>query len=303
MIGEKIKQVTFSAMKNYYRLFLLLFSCAFVACDDDDDVFNPNLLTDTVSPIIELSSPAANDSVLLIGGVSVLAYVKDERVLDNVRVIVNDPSGGSQVIANHTAALSIDPRVFSLSEYYRIPKNPVPGEYTVVVEAKDKGQNVTKNAVTFTLHDSDIHSEEFIEAFWYILYDILPGFIDNAWDLGYAFNDDWLNNLLFLMVSTNNDSGISEAEWGKFMADFDVKNQAWPTWDLNSDGKLDKQEFYDGITRLNLFNDWDTNQDEIISVEELATAIFTLWDHNRDNVLSREEYLEKSYTYLYSERE
>jgi hypothetical protein len=290
-------------MKKYYWLLILHLSWALAACEKDDDGANPNLLPDTVSPVIEITSPAPNDSILVIEGINLVAEISDDKRLDNVRTVLMDGSGGSRLIADQTITVYTDYRTFILSTFHPIPKHSAAGEYIISIEAKDKGQNVTQNAVTFTVYASDIHSETFVKAFGNVLISEFNDILDksgyNFWDQGYSFDKAWFSTILKLMISTDNKDTVSEAEWGKFIADFSLEGQTWLVWDQNSDGKLDDKEFYDGITSLNLFDNWDKNQDSLLYLDELADGIFTYWDLNQDNLLSREEYLEKFYTYVY----
>lgn len=50
---------------------------------------------------------------------------------------------------------------------------------------------------------------------------------------------------------------------------------------------------------LNLFENWDKNQDDLLYLDELANGVFTQWDLNQDNLLSKDEFLEKFYTNVY----
>lgn len=291
-------------MKKNYGIFFVLLCLALSACDEDEAEPAINLEPDTVSPLVKINIPAANDSIPVIDVIEVAAEVADDKMLDKVQVVLTEPGGTSQVLSDNTITLYSNYKNHSVYEWYRIPKNAATGEYTVTVEAKDKGQNVTKNAVTFNVHASSISSSAFSRAFGNAfvnskLTENLDGLGYNLWDYGYSFDEVWLSTVLQLMVSTDNEYSISEAEWEKFSQDFGVKNQAWATWDENKDGNLNDAEFHKGITSLNYFKDWDKNQNKSVYFDELAAGIFNLWDLNKDNLLSREEYQEKFYTYLY----
>jgi hypothetical protein len=287
-------------MEKKYGFLFLVCCLALVACDDDDAEPTTNLVTDTVSPVVEINAPEANDSMPVIDVITIIAEVKDDKFLDNVKVVLTEPGGGSQVISNRSLA----DRNYSVLEFHRLPKYAATGAYTVTVEAKDKGQNIGKNAVTFNLHASGIRSAAFVQAFGNALLnskfsESLDGLGYNFWDYGYSFDEVWLSTVLYLMVTTDNEHSISEAEWKKFVTDFGLKNQAWATWDENKDGNLNEAEFHKGIISLDFFNDWDKNQDKSVYIEEMGAGLFILWDQNKDNLLSPEEYLEKFYTYLY----
>ncbi|WP_439882141.1 hypothetical protein ACSX1A_03050 [Pontibacter sp. MBLB2868] len=300
-------------MKAIYFISVLLLSVTFMSCDGDDGP-KPNLNplsgtvpppeTDTVNPVVSITLPTANDSLLLIDAIQVIADLSDNIRLDSVRVILTGPDGGRQVLSD--AQIRGGVRDYKLNVVHQIPKYAATEDYTVIVEAKDYGKNVAKDSVTFVLYASDINSATFARPFSYGLYnkyftEPLEKLGYNYWDMGYSFNDDLFSFIMFLMVNTDNEFSISEAEWNRFIVDFGVKNQVWTTWDENSDGNLNEAEFHDGLISLNLFNEWDENQDSSVYFDEMAAGIFSRWDTNNDKMLSKEEYLEKFYTYLYRE--
>lgn len=303
----------FTTMKLIYLIPLLFLSATFVSCDGDDDP-NPRTQsgtlppseTDNAAPAVTINVPAANDSVLVIDVIAVAADITDNRELDNVRVILADPGGATRVLSDVPITYFDDFKNYKLSQQHQIPKYAATGNYTVTVEAKDKGLNVTKDSVTFILHASDINSAAFSNPFSVGLIrsrisEALGWYGYSAWDSGYTFSEHWFNIFMYLLVTTDSEYSISKAEWDKFMADFDVKNQSWENWDENSDGNLNDAEFNKGLNSLNFYNDWDKDQDKILSYEELSDGFFDRWDLNNDDLLSREEYQEKFYTYLYRE--
>lgn len=289
-------------MKRNNGFFCLLSCLALIACEDDDYT-SINPIPDTVSPVVKILTPAANDSILIIDKIEILAEVTDDNELEKVQVLLTEPGGGRKLLSDNTVPLYGDNKNYILNQLHYMPKYTASGEYIITVEAKDKGQNVTKNAVKFNLYAPDIRSAVFKRAFGYAFINTFSETLDwfgyNLGNFDNSFNEVWLSTVLYLMVSTDSEYSISEAEWEKFMADFGIRNQTWATWDENRDNNLNDDEFHNGITKLNLFNVWDNNQNNLVHIDELADGLFILWDTNKDDLLSREEYLEKFYSFLH----
>ncbi|MBC5992270.1 EF-hand domain-containing protein [Pontibacter cellulosilyticus] len=294
-------------MKTIYLASLFLFSVSFMSCDGDNYDSTPvPISADTVAPQVNLFAPATNDSLLFIDVISVFADITDNVRVDNVRVVLTEPNGSTRSLSDVDVDPYIDARNYQFGMKYLIPKHAATGKYTVMVEAKDYGKNIAKDSATFYVYALDINSTAFAQPFTNALYNPIfsdamhkLGFNYNDWFYGYSFDEPWLNTILYLMVNTDNGSDISEAEWSKFIADFDVQNQSWGKWDENGNGNLNIKEFQNGISSLKFFNDWDKNQNKEVYFDEMAAGIFTRWDLNKDNMLSTEEYQEKFYTYLY----
>ncbi|MCX2740832.1 hypothetical protein [Pontibacter anaerobius] len=290
-------------MKIIYLASLFLLSVTFVSCDGDGDDDDPTpVILDTVAPEVTMNEPTADDSVVVIDMLVIFAEITDNWRLDNVRVVLTEPGGASRVLSD----VSVTSFQYELIELHQIPKNAATGDYTLTVEAKDKELNVTKESVTFVLHASDINNAAFANAFHNALFyskftEGLNEFGYSPWDYGYSYDELWLSTVVHFMVSTDEEFSISEAEWNRFIADFNVQNQSWAKWDENSDASLDDIEFRKGLSSLNFFDDWDKDQDSIFSPDEMADGIFSRWDLNNDDMLSRQEYQEKFYTYLYRE--
>lgn len=291
-------------MKRCTCYFFILTCLAFVACDEEDVAPVNKLLPDTVAPTVAIQAPAANDSLLIIDVIGVVAEVADDKRIENVRVSLAEPGRASQVISDVKVPFS-EEKNYTAGVLHRLPKNAAAsGVYTLTVEARDIGQNVTIKTVTFSVKAPSVSRATFERSFDNAFYEKLSAPLDwfayNFWDEGYAFSENWLSTVLYLMVTTSDDEySISEAEWTKFMADFGMKNQSWAKWDEDNDGNLNDMEFELGISRLGLFKEWDRSKDKIVNLEELATGVFSHWDQNKDNLLAKEEYLEKFNTYLY----
>lgn len=290
-------------MKRIYLISLFLLTVTFMSCDDDHDVESAPISPDTIAPKLTINSPTANDSVLVIDKLAVYAKITDDRIIDKVRIVLIQPGGSSWVLSDTKINGYRD---YDLATRLHIPKHAGTGTYTVIVEVEDRWQNVAKDSVTVILHASDINIATFEKPFVNALlnshfshYLNLVGY--NAWDAGYSFDNTYFDFAMYLIVNTDIKSSISEAEWDKFITDFDVEDQTWTEWDENRDGSLNDIEFQKGISSLNFFNDWDKNRSEKVDFDEMAAGIFSRWDTNKDNLLSSEEYQEKFYTYLYRE--
>ncbi len=164
---------------------------------------------------------------------------------------------------------------------------------------------MAKDSVTFVLHAPDIDKAAFEEPFNLGLYrfgETMDWFGYNFWDNGDMFDAVWLSVLLSVMVDTDEEYGVSKAEWTRFMMDFNAKEQNWATWDEDNNGALSDDEFHRGIGSLNFFKDWDTDKNQKVSFEEMGAGVFDRWDHNRNGLLSHVEYLDRYYTYLHRAR-
>lgn len=286
-------------MKKVYFVFLCL---ALLACNDDDDSPTPSSSTDTVAPVVTITAPAANDSLLIIGGIRLSGVITEEWRLEKVRFFLTGPDGAREMIWDASPTLYVQQREFELGHQLPIPRQAALGAYTLTVEARDYGKNVAKDSVTFVLHAPDINKAAFEEPFnsgLYNYWETMDWFGYNSWDNGNMLDADWLTILLFLMVNTDEEFSLSEAEWTRFMTDFNAKQQKWATWDEDNNGALNEAEFHKGIGSLNFFDDWDTDQDQKVSAEEMAAGVFDRWDYNRNGFLSADEYLDRYYTYLH----
>lgn len=176
-----------------------------------------------------------------------------------------------------------------------LPQGAGIARYRMIVEAEDKSKNVSQNSFDFNLHAPDLSKEEFVEIGSRLkmgeYMDWMVYTVPKEPDASFGF-------ALFLMVDKDYDFKISDAEWKKFAADFDLKDQALATWDGDSDGKLTDSEFIKGIIKLNFYSDWDVNKDSIIDSSEFVGGIFDRWDHNKDGLLTRSEYEERYFTYF-----
>ncbi len=62
-------------MKKVYFVFLCI---GLLACNEDDDAPTPSSSTDTVAPVVTITAPATNDSLLLIGTIGLSGVINEE---------------------------------------------------------------------------------------------------------------------------------------------------------------------------------------------------------------------------------
>lgn len=184
---------------------------------------------------------------------------------------------------------------FGISFY---PRDTAPGSYSLVLEVKDKAQNMAKDSVTLTVHAPDLNKTEFVNAFQKSSF---YSFVDWGWfgfdfTNGIEFNEKQFSDGVFMMM--NVESSIPKDHWEKFVKDFRFEKQARTTWDEDGNDVLTIEEFRSGLGRLDLFDEWDLNDDGLVKEAEFAAGIFDRWDRNRNKLLSRDEYFDMFYTYL-----
>jgi hypothetical protein len=290
-------------MKKSYLLYLFLLLSALMACDNDGDdiIVQPDLglQPDTENPIIAITSPKGSATAFtIINQVEIKANITDNKGLEEVRVFLADTNGNilediTKVDNFENAKRSYFLNVLLNSAKSRLPKNsPVIG-YTVVIQAIDKSQNVARNSAPFTLYAPDLSRVDFINAFRKInLYEYMDwnGYVRSTPEAN-------LSLALFIMIDKDFNFDISDDEWEKFAADFNLKDQVRKVWDANGDGNLNEDEFNKGFSKLNFFTEWDEDKNGALSDDELGSGIFSQWDRNKNGLLSRDEYEERFFRY------
>lgn len=97
----------------------------------------------------------------------------------------------------------------------------------------------------------------------------------------------------FAGLDTDNDGFLSDEEWligyNYFYEDYLV-NEEIGFIDINKDGMIDYDEYYDVIYNTAYFTDVDLDDDNYISEYELAEYVFNNWDTDNNGVLSRYEW-------------
>lgn len=72
--------------------------------------------------------------------------------------------------------------------------------------------------------------------------------------------------------------------------------------DNEVDGSIDKNEFIDRVSEVGVFEEWDVNDDDHLSQQELSqhdeyNLIYKSWDEDGDGQLSEDEFHEGLYTH------
>ena len=304
-----------TAMKNRILLLVLVISSVIVSCDDEEvqptikplpTVPTTPAAPDTIKPVINITAPVANATFLTIENVVLRVSITDVGGLDVVRVLVENSAGdtvkGSESVLDILGLGLDDDKVFDASIHlYRhhitLPQNAAAINYTAIVEATDKKQNKAKRSITFTIHAPDLNKAGFIEGSSYVNIDHALGWY------GYPVPKDPEAAFSFvLLYMVDEDLHLTEAQWMKFAADFNLQNQVWAKWDENGDGTLNVDEFNLGIKKLNFYTEWDLDKNYSIDPHEMAGGIFERWDNNKDQLLSRGEYEDKFYFYYLNEK-
>ena len=290
-------------MKKRLLLYLLLLPVFFMSCGDEVEDFAPKKSTvtpDVISPVIVIDAPANGDSLLLIEWVTVVGVVRDNMGIATLEFHLIYPSGDSTLVQEMSFDHQIGYPPVGLYDFFiSIPalRTTPTGDYTLTINATDRGSNVTFKTVDFTLHTPALSLDDFMSPF-------KSSSIFNGLDwFGFEgpvieLNEEWFHFVLFGVVNKDQEYWISEAEWEQFIADFGLKGGSWDKWDANGDNKMGEEEFNAAAKTLDLFKNWDSDNNGFIYEEEFAKGVFICWDLNRDNRLSREEYLDKFFNYL-----
>lgn len=102
-------------------------------------------------------------------------------------------------------------------------------------------------------------------------------------------------------LDTDNDGFLSDEEWligyNYFYKDYIVYDDV-DFIDVNQDGKISYDEYYDALYETSYFTDIDLDEDNYISEYELADFVFNNWDFNDSGTLSRSEFNRFDWYYL-----
>ncbi|MBX0334281.1 hypothetical protein K3G39_13640 [Pontibacter sp. HSC-14F20] len=285
-------------MAKNYKLFLMLLLCVLVSCGDDDDP-SPNTNNnppDTESPKVKILSPETNSTYLVIDMVRIDGRLSDNMALGSLKFWLVAADGQKHEV--------IEPFIFTDVLKFLdfgasfFPRDIESGTYKLVLEIKDRQNNVAKDSISINVHAPDINSAAFANAF---KNGSFYHYIDWGWygvdfTNGVEFNEAQFSNGVFLMMSQ--EYSINKDQWEKFVKDFRFEKQTWATWDEDGSGDVVSEEFEKGLDRLELFNNWDLNNDRMVKEDEFILGIFESWDRNRDNMLSKAEYHDSFHTYL-----
>lgn len=102
-------------------------------------------------------------------------------------------------------------------------------------------------------------------------------------------------------LDTDNDGFLSDEEWllgfNYFYDDY-ILEEEYAFVDVNNDGSISYNEFYDVIYDTEMFTDIDLDADNYITEYELANYVFENWDFNNSGALSKSEYNRFDWYYL-----
>ncbi len=102
-------------------------------------------------------------------------------------------------------------------------------------------------------------------------------------------------------LDTDNDNLLSDEEWligyNYFYDDYVIHEEIGMI-DVNKDGKLEYNEYYDVIYNTEYFTDIDSDSDNYISEYELAEFAFNNWDIDGNGVLSKFEFNAFKFYYI-----
>ncbi|WP_162426029.1 DUF4625 domain-containing protein [Pontibacter pudoricolor] len=137
-------------MKKLNWAFLILFSFAFVACDDDDD----EVTLDTTDPVITITSPTTGSTVTAGGVINLEGNVTDNEGLEEITISITDPSGVNTELTDMTIRDFLnDDRNADFDLDINVDANAAPGDWTVIVTALDDAGNEASKSVMVTLSE------------------------------------------------------------------------------------------------------------------------------------------------------
>ncbi|MBJ6119252.1 DUF4625 domain-containing protein [Pontibacter sp. BT310] len=137
-------------MKKLNWAFLILFSFAFVACDDDDD----EVTLDTTDPVITITSPTEGAAVTAGGVINLEGTVTDNEGLEEITISITDPSGTNTELTDMTIRDFLnDDRNADFDLDINVDANAAPGDWTVIVTALDDAGNEASESVMVTLSE------------------------------------------------------------------------------------------------------------------------------------------------------
>lgn len=276
-------------MEKINWLLLFLFAFTIAACDDEEDV-----APDTAAPVIAITSPAVNSSFLVVDEVELRANVTDNMGVEQVWVFIIDPNGNRSKVDEVNIDFVNDNRNENLKVNFILAEGSAAGTYTMIVEAQDEQQNTSESGVSLTVQAPDLEKVAFNTA-------LTKNSSFRNWviDNGASLTEDEFGTSVFHMMDTGHDGYVEEVEFDKFTVDFDLENETSSNWYWYDE--------FDGLSlttinallrKVRFFDDWDLDNNDLLSEAELTGGIFVRWDDNEDGVLSRDEYEVKVHTYF-----
>ena len=102
-------------------------------------------------------------------------------------------------------------------------------------------------------------------------------------------------------LDSDNDNYLSDQEWligYNYFYDQYLVSEDMAVVDINEDGKVTYDEYYDALYDTHYFTDIDLDSDNYISEYELANFVFDNWDFNNTGTISRSEFNKFDWYYL-----
>lgn len=94
-------------------------------------------------------------------------------------------------------------------------------------------------------------------------------------------------------LDTDGDRMLTDQEWligyNYYFEDYVVYEDI-DVMDVNADGTIEYEEFYDVVYDTSYFSDIDLDGDNYISEHELAEFVFDNWDTNNTGIMTRSEF-------------
>lgn len=135
-------------MKKLNWAFLILFSFAFIACDDDDE----DVTLDTTDPVITITSPTDGATVTAGGEINLEGSVTDNEGLEEITVSMTDPDGMTTELTDETIRDFLnDDRKADFDIDITVDANAAPGEWLITVTALDDADNEASESVSVIL--------------------------------------------------------------------------------------------------------------------------------------------------------
>ena len=105
-------------------------------------------------------------------------------------------------------------------------------------------------------------------------------------------SEDYFQSM-YTGLDTDQDHELSDEEWmvgyNYFFENYIVYEDV-DMIDMNEDGSVEYEEFYDAIYDTAYFTDIDMDSDNYISEHELAEYVFKNWDSNNSGIMSKSEF-------------
>jgi hypothetical protein len=163
------------------------------------------------------------------------------------------------------------------------------------------GFNLTIHAKDMSFDDWDADDDGRIER-----HEFSEKFIANYFNSWGAENEAGILEEGFFKQSyagldSDNDKFLSDEEWlvgQHYFYDEYIVYDEIESADINKDGHISYDEYYDIMYDTKYFNDIDLDSDNYISQYELANYIFDNWDTNESGTISRSEYKRFDWYYL-----